>query len=262
VTFKNPFFKGLATYPIHLRHFASQSLQHEIDRVSDEQILPLLLIMFAFWIVCAVEWTQRFAGAVPDPRFWSCLSLLVTFYGGFQIFRLRSRLPQLPQRKQGVGQVTDCLERIRSKGFVACHNVTGEGRKIDHVVVGPAGVYTVEARARSGSGIIEYRSDDELIFADRIIDGRPLREARAAAQAVQARLNQKFGESYAVQPLVVFLGDWRVHRQEGDFAVEVTTADQLEDYFDTQRPELTGKEIAEIYSALTSSGRADRASSP
>ena len=250
MAFKNPLLKGLSTYPIHLRRLASQSLQHEIDRLSEERILPLLLIMFAFWIVCAVEWTQRFAGAIPDPRFWTCLSLIVTFYGGFQIFRLRQRLPQLRPRRPGVRQVFEALERIRSKGFVVCRSQAGAGGKMDHVVIGPAGVYTVEAKARSGSGIIEYRSEDELIFADRIIDGRPLREARASAQEVRERLSEKFGDRYAVQPIVVFPGEWSVHQPYGEFLVDVTTVNQLEDYFDTRRPELTGREIAEIAAHL------------
>lgn len=247
---KNLPVKGLSTHLIDWRRLASQSLHHEIDRLTEERLLPLLLIMLAFWIVSAVEWTQRFAGAIPDPRFWTCLSLVVTFYGGFQIFRLRRRLPQLPRRKQGARQVVEILGRIREKGFVACHNLAGAGGNMDYVVVGPAGIYTLEAKARSGSGIIDYRNDDELVFADRIKDGRPLRQARASAQAVQNLLSEKFGESYAVQPLVVFLGDWSVHRNEGDFAVDVTTADQLEDYFDTQRPELSGREIEEIAAYL------------
>jgi hypothetical protein len=41
-----------------------------------------------------------------------------------------------------------------------------------------------------------------------------------------------------------------VHREREDFSVDVTTADQLEDYFDTQPPELTSKEIAQICSRL------------
>jgi hypothetical protein len=250
VALKNLPVKGPSTHSIHWRRLASQSLHNEIDRLTEEQLLPLLLIMLAFWIVSAVEWTQRLAGAIPDPRFWTCLSLVVTFYGGFQIFRLRRRLPQLPRRKQGARQIVEILGRIRAKGFLTCHNLAEEGGNMDYVVVGPAGIYTVEAKARSGSGIIDYRNEDELVFADRIRDGRPLREARASAQAVQNRLNEKFGASYAVQPLVVFLGDWSVHQHERGFVVDVTTADQLEDYFDTQRPELSGREIAEIAACL------------
>jgi len=206
--------------------------------------------MFAFWIVCGVEWTQKVAGTAPDPRFWTLLSLIVTVYGGVQVFRLHRRLSHVGTGKQANQKVLEILDRIRSKGFVAFHGLAGNSRNIDHVVVGPAGVYTIEAKARSGSGTIDYRSDNELVFAGRIKDGRPLHQARSSAHAVQTRLNENLDESRRVKALVVFLGNWRVHREREDFSVDVTTADQLEDYFDTQPPELTSKEIAQICSRL------------
>ena len=250
VKFRPQLFTPFLNYLIQSRDFARQSRRNEIDRLRDEQLLPLLLFMFAFWIVCAVEWTQKVAGAAPDPRFWTLLSLIVTVYGGIQVFRLQGRLSHIGTSKQANQKVFEILDRIRSKGFVAFHGLAGNSRNIDHVVVGPAGVYTIEAKARSGSGTIDYRSDDELVFAGRIKDGRPLHQARSSAGAVQTRLNENLDESYRVKALVVFLGDWRVHREREDFSVDVTTADQLEDYFDTQPPELTSKEIAQICSRL------------
>ena len=43
--------------------------------------------------------------------------------------------------------------------------------------------------------------------------------------------------------------------QAGDFVVTVLTADQLEDYFDREQPELTSKEITHIGSHLKRSAR-------
>ena len=225
------------------------SLRQEIDRLTDEQQLPILLIMFAFWIVCAVEWTQRLFGAIPDPRFWTLLSLIVTIYSGFQVFRLRSRV-RLSQGASGEREVARILQQIRYKGFVAFHNLPGIGRNIDHVVVGPSGIYAIETKSRGGSGTIDYRGNEELVFAGRIKDALPLRHARGSASTVQSQLNHDLEDSYAVQPLVVFLGDWDVCRHKGDFTVDVTTADKLVEYFDLQQPALTGKEIAAISSCF------------
>jgi hypothetical protein len=250
VKFRPQLFTPFLNYLVRSRDFARQSRRNEIDRLRDEQLLPLLLFMFAFWIVCAVEWTQKVAGAAPDPRFWTLLSLIVTVYGGVQVFRLQGRLSHIGTSKQANKKVLEILDRVRSKGFVAFHGLAGNSRNIDHVVVGPAGVYTIEAKARSGSGTIDYRSDNELVFAGRIKDGRPLHQARSSACAVQTRLNENLDESYRVKALVVFLGNWQVHREREDFSVDVTTADQLEDYFDTQPPELTSKEITQICSRL------------
>src|SRR4051812_25114043 len=100
-----------------------------------------MLIMFAFWMVCAVESTQRFVGQIPDPRFWTVLSLIVTVYGGLQIFRLRLHLPGHTANGTAEQKVAEILRQIGPKGFVAFHDLRGEDRKIDHVVVGPSGIY-------------------------------------------------------------------------------------------------------------------------
>ena len=234
----------------------SHPLRNEIDHLTREQKLPILLIMFAFWVVCAVEWAQRLAGQVPDPRFWTLLALLVTLYSGFQVFRLRLRVPGNSADSTGEREVAEILHRISSKGFVAFHDLRGDGRKIDHVVVGPSGIYAIETKKRSGSGMIDYRSDEELVFAGRIKDGFPLRHARGSASVVQSQLDEQLPDSYRVKPLLVFLGDWEVHREHEDLNVDVTTAARLAEYFDKQRPALSAGEIAQISSYLETAAAA------
>jgi hypothetical protein len=212
--------------------------------------LPLLLIPFVVWIVCAVECAQRSLGFIPAPYFWFVVSVTITIYSGLRIFRLHARAKLSAQKSAGSAQVAEVLQRIRSKGFVVFHDLPGSSRKIDHVVVGPSGIYAIETKARSGSGTIDYLTDEELIFAGRIKDGRPLRYARGGAAAVQKRLHHELEDSYPVKPLVVFVGDWNVRAHKKNLTVHVTTLDKLVQYFDEQPPELTGKEIDLIASHL------------
>ncbi|HEV2047483.1 MAG TPA: nuclease-related domain-containing protein [Chthoniobacterales bacterium] len=228
---------------------AGQSLREEIERRFDD-FVPYLMIVFAFWMVCLVEWTQQIAGEHPGPKFWMFLSALVTLYGGFRAFRLYPQLRNLRFGEQGERRVAEILDRLRSKGFIVFHDLVGKDFNIDHVVVGPSGIYAIETKNRSGSGAIEYPSDDELIFGGRIKDGWPLRQARGAAWTVHDELKTHSQEYRYVKPLVVFVGNWRVHRHAGDFAADVITANQLENYFDWQQPELTRGEIARISSHL------------
>ena len=229
--------------------FAGQAFRQEIDHLADQGLIPFLVLNFAFLIVCAVEWTQKFAGASPDPRFWTVLSLLVTAYGGVQVFRLRPGLRSFYGGKHGERRVAEVLDRLGSKGFVAFHDLANSGLNVDYVVVGPSGIYAIETKMRRGSGLISYGGDRELIFGGRINDSRPLRQAQNSARAVHRRLKER-DHAYWVKPMVVFCGNWRVHAQAGDFGVEVTTAGQLENFFERQQPEITGKEIAGICSQL------------
>lgn len=205
--------------------------------------------MFAFWIVCAVEWTQRIAGQTLDPQFWTALSLLITTYGGIQVFRLRPHFQKLHHGNRE-RRTIEILNQIQTKGFAAYHDLPQNGITIGHVVVGPTGVYAIETKVRSGSGTIDYRNENELIFGGRIADKRPLQQTLNAAQVMRRQLNQVLHKEYNVKPLLVFQGNWRVRRGAGEFAVDVITEDQLETYFDRQQPELTGEEIGQIRAHL------------
>ena len=239
-----------------LLRLAGQSLRVKAERQFDD-FVPYLMIVFGFWIVCLVEWMQKIVGEHPTLGFWMFLSLLVTCYGGVRAFRLYPQLQNARLGKPGQRRVAEILGRIRSKGFVVFHDLPENGSNIDHVVVGPTGIYAIATRAWNaiGSRTIDYQTENEVILGGRITDGRLLREVRGSARAVHLRLKKHLHENYWVKPLLVFLGDWRVSRGAGDFAVTVMTADQLEDYFDLGQPELTGKEIAHICSHLKRSAR-------
>jgi hypothetical protein len=247
---------GRSLAPGKLLRLAGQSLRVKAERQFDD-FVPYLMIVFAFWIVRLVEWMQKIAGEHPTPGFWMFLSLLVTVYGGVRAFRLYPQLRNARHSERGKRRVAETLDRIRSKGFVVFHDLPEDGSKIDHLVVGPTGIYSIETKAWNviGSRTIDYQNENEVVLGGRITDGRLLRQARGSARAVHLRLKEHLHENYWVKPLLVFLGDWRVSRQAGDFAVTVMTADQLEDYFDRGQPELTRKEIAHICSHLKRSAR-------
>ena len=233
----------------NLLRLAGQSLREKADRQCDD-IVPCLMVAFAFWIVCLVEWTQRIAGENPDPRFWTALSCLVTIYGGIRIFRLYPQTRSIRVGERRERRVGEILERMKSRGFFVFHDFAGDNFNVDCVVIGPSGIYAIEIKTRSGSGTIDYRNEDELIFAGKISDGEPLRQARRAAYALHLQLEQYLDGRCSVKPIVVFVGKWRVNQDGGNFAADVLTADQLEDYFERQQPQLTGKEISLICSHL------------
>jgi Nuclease-related domain len=231
-----------------LFRFVEQCFREEIERLSEKGLIPFLLFSFAFWMVCAIAWTQKFAGENPDPWFWTFLSLIVTAYGGFQVFRLRPGFRNFPLSDRGEEKVAAVLDRLRWAGFVAFHHLSNSGLNVDHVVVGPAGIYAIETKTRSGSGSIVHRSDRELVFAGRIVDGRSLRQAQNSARAVHRLLEKCLDQSYSVKPVLIFCGAWRIEPPAQDLAIDVLTPDQLQDYFERQQPKLTTKEIADICS--------------
>ena len=236
---------------------AGQSLRDEHDRFFDERLVAPFVVVIAFWMVCIVAWIQKIAGHNPDPRFWTLLSLFVTVYGGFEVFRLRPHLRRLRERRRGDHRVIRLLERLRRKGFVALHDLAANRFKIDHVIVGPAGVFAIEAKSWNtfGSRTIDCQNDSELLLAGRIRDGRALQQAREAAAALQLTLKDQLRDHRPVKGLLVFAGDWTVQCQADHLDIDVLAAEEIEDYFDEQQPQLTGREVADICSHLERSAR-------
>lgn len=236
---------------------AGQSLREEIDQLAEARLLPLLFVPVVFMIVWAVECLQKRAGRALNPEFWVFMALLVTIYGGFEVFRLRPRTYRFGAGKRGHDRrVSEILDRIRAKGFAVFHDLPEDGFNIDHVVIGPSGIYAIETKTRSGSGSIDYSGDEALILGGKINEARALRQARASAGALCLHLKDYLNDQLGVKSLLVFVGDWRVQRAAGDFNVDVIAANQLEDYFDRQQPELTRSQIAQICAHLERLARA------
>ena len=233
------------------RDVTTTSLRRELDRITDAQQLPVLLIMIAFWIVCGVEWLQRLLGTVPDPRFWSLISLVFTFYGGVQIFRLnRGReTVRIPDPRSKAFRV---LRQAFSNGSGRFHNPRRIAAGLDNVLVTETGVYAVQIRHRSGSGTIEHGAEGEVIFGGRLRDGRLLQNAARAAQPLQTLLAMQFSNTPVVRPVIVMAGDWTVTQPAQDVSVDVISVHDVPSYFGGRPAAFTPEEIGQISACLDS----------
>jgi nuclease-like protein len=227
------------------------SLRHEIDRIVEAQQMPVLLIMIAFWVVSAVEWAQRFLGALPDPRFWSLIALVFTVYSGVQIFRLNRR-GTFSRRADPRTPAFQVLRRLCADGWGSCYDSNKDADAIDNVLVGDSGVYAVQVKHRSGSGVIEQSGEGELNFGGRVRDGRLLANARRAASPLQEELDARFDNPPQVQAVVVVVGDWSIQPSETDSPVDVITLGEVVEYFRTRASILTKEQVAKISGYLSS----------
>jgi hypothetical protein len=112
------------------------------------------------------------------------------------------------------------LDRLAPLGYRVFHDVPVEERgfSVDHVVIGPAGVFAVEtegrARPRRGAnddGESEVAYDGETLRFPGWRETKPLKQAVAQADWMRAWLSTTVGETVPVRPLVVLPG-WHVKR--------------------------------------------------
>jgi len=132
----------------------------------------------------------------------------------------------------GEEHVGEILDGLRDDGWFAIHDVsTGRGN-IDHILIGPAGIFTIETKSHPGR-----------INADRI-ESRMLKQAYAEAKVAERITGIK------VQPLLVFSRAYltpAVSRREG---VVVLPARMLARHLRRRTANLSADEVSTLHSRL------------
>jgi hypothetical protein len=238
-----------------VRRTAGQSLRDEKERLCDNRLTAYVWVPFFFWIVCLVEFAHAWTHQPPMPWFWLCMALTVTLICGIGFLRLIPKFQRLNRGERGELCVAEVLEELRGDGYKPFHDLKRDGFNIDHVVVGPAGVFAIETKFRSGQGEITFRNGEGLF-----VDGFPeekdsLKQARSNAREVNRLIQETCGINEWVKPVVVFVGEWKVKNAWWDTDARVFTIDTLNRYIVNQQPRLTRSEIKLIASHLERSAK-------
>jgi hypothetical protein len=186
------------------------------NRVMTPLIISSLMAMMA-----AAQWLDTFYK--PAPWFWTIVFVVSAL---FTAWRYRGTLPELKQRAQGVrGERTvgQLLEQLRSLGCKVYHAIEEDGYNIDHVIIGPYGVFAVETKAPSkpskGQSSVIYDGEN-VKGGPHKPDPAPVIQARAAARRVRAILREMTGDEPPVTPVLLFV-NWFVKTCTADISTIV-----------------------------------------
>jgi hypothetical protein len=234
-----------------IRRRAGESLREKRENLVDEKLLAIVFLSFLCWVVYFVQQFQQ----PPHPGVWLCFAILSTGVAAISFQRLLPIARRLNRGEHGERHVADALEELRVDGYKPTHDIVGENFNIDHVLVGPGGVFAIETKFRTGKGEVTFRNGEGLF-----VDGFPeekdcLKQARGNAAAVAQIIEETCGKREWVTPLVVFVGDWRVKDDWHDTDTRVFTPDRLARYIRNQQPKLKRSEIELIASHLERSAR-------
>jgi len=194
-----------------------QSLTDERDRILEDKLtLPLIAAVFLL-VMAGLEWWRYFVPQKPNPWTVTVMAAVGLAYLVWQVFKYLPRLKQLRQAIDGERAVGQYLERLRSEGYQVFHDLIGEGFNVDHAVVGPAGVFTIETKTWSkpakGEPRIEFNGE-RLVAAGYEPDRDPIVQAKAQSSWLRRLIEETTGRRITVRPVVVFPG-WFVKQSEG-----------------------------------------------
>lgn len=131
---------------------------------------------------------------------------------------------------RGEERVSSILSRLPDRYHVF-NDFQADGLHVDHVVVGPAGVFAVETKFWRGRVTIE----EGRILIDGTLPSRaPLAQVQREAAAVKSAL-AKAGWSGAVTPLLVFASDSFVSHMAELNGVVVLNSSEISGGFATER---------------------------
>lgn len=194
-----------------------QSLELRRNELLNDKVLaPMLLALMTIWLA-GIEWWYYFNPSTRSPVIFTITAIVLLGYALFRIWRTLPELKQLRQGIEGEKVVGQFLESLRESGYQVFHDLMGDDFNVDHVIIGPAGVFTIETKTISKPmrGDVKILFDGETIQINgHTMERNPVRQAKAQASWLKKILQESTGREYKVRPVVVFPG-WYVEQKPG-----------------------------------------------
>jgi hypothetical protein len=206
---KQPTVSPIKDRPLRL---PAQSLSEERQSIWDDKLEPTLLLALFMVVLAAFEWFRHFHAKPPTPVLMTVIAVITVAFAAWKFFRLRPKMKQLRQAIDGEKAVGQFLERLRESGYVVFHDIVGKGFNIDHVLIGPTGVYTIETKTWSKPADRDARitfNGTTLLAGKFEPDRDPITQAKAQSSWLRSVITESTGRKVRVFPVILFPG-WYV----------------------------------------------------
>jgi hypothetical protein len=155
---------------------------------------------------------------------------------------------QLKLGRDGERTVGQELEKLRAYGYRIYHDFLADGFNIDHIVIGPTGVFTINTKTiskpKDSDAQIDY--DGQVIkIPGTTLDRDPIAQAKAERDFIRNWIRDNANRVAPVRSAVVFVGWYTAKRPEGA-EVWVLNTNGLMSFIQNERSELSQDDIVHI----------------
>lgn len=229
-----------------LRNPGQSVREQRVDLVFDKLLGPTVVaLMFLFWAV--MDWIRYLFPTPSTPWLSSFFAGLVVIYTVWQFSRNWSKIRMLRLAEDGEKAVGQFLESLRASGYSVFHDLVGSDFNVDHVIIGPAGVLTIETKTwskpRRGSPKIAF-DGETLLAAGREPERNPVIQAKAQANWLKGLLAESTGKTFAVRPVVLFPGWYIEDGRKGRKDLWVLEPKGLQAFLAQEKPVLAPEDIS------------------
>lgn len=167
-------------------------------RMALRSVMMTALVVAAIYFAWVLVATKR----IPtSPYVYGAIFLLLPAVADVVLDRGTARTDRMKRGAVAEEKIESVLSRL-SDEFCVLHDVDFGRGNVDHIVVGPSGIYTIETKSHRGN----------VTFVDGrlLLNGRPpkekdfLKQSYAEAMVVKEYLKTAFERDYHVQPVLVF----------------------------------------------------------
>jgi len=197
-------------------------------------------------LLAVLEWVKYYWSVPPAPILYSVVAMPGNGYAIFRFFRVKREWKTLRLGREGERDVGQKLEVLREAGYEMFHDIIGDGFNIDHVLIGPAGIFTVETKTHSKplTGNPSVVFDGEKILIDGLEpDRNPIVQAKAQASWLRELLSESTGHKYDVRPVIVYPGWFVENRSPGKKTIWVLNPKGLPTFLEHEPVQLRPEDI-------------------
>ncbi|MFA4987870.1 MAG: nuclease-related domain-containing protein [Candidatus Brocadiia bacterium] len=204
---------------------AGQSLSERLEDLIYERALPAYLVAAMLVLLAVLEWIRYALKAPPAlgfAVFLTFVAVVAVVWTVWRFARLFSEARQIRLGLEGEKAIGECLERLRADGYQVFHDIPGDGFNVDHVIVGPGGVFTIETKTirKPARGESKVEFDGEKITVGGFTPDRdPVAQVQAAARHVKFIIKQTSGRDVFVRPVLLYPGWYTTQPDKTDIWV-------------------------------------------
>jgi len=190
-----------------------QSLRERIDFLVDEDTMPWVVTTLFTILIAIAAWCVFYFKTPIIPWTVTLITAVMIPVSAVKILRIKRKVETLRLGQIGEEAVGQFLEaKLRPAGYQVLHDIQADNFNVDHVLIGPSGVYTIETKTHSkpvkGKSLVTY--DGKIVKVNGFQPDRdPVVQASAEAGWLHDFIESSTGKKFKVQPVVLYPG-WYV----------------------------------------------------
>jgi hypothetical protein len=233
-----------------LRRPAGETLRIQLEALEEkltDDVLGLILfpmlMVFVLFAMHPKDWIA--------PVFVFVISAASSAFFGIRIYKTARSRANYRLGFEGERFVGEELGRLIAHKFEVYHDVPFDGFNLDHVLVGPRGVFVVETKTRrkpvNGSGDKKYHVsfDGKFLKWPWGADNYGIEQAKNNAKTLSKWLNSATGENVWATPILALPG-WMVDRKAPTNGIYVLNPKEIYGVCSTQAEKINAQQIHRI----------------